>query len=259
MGLLLNRACANTSTTGTGTITLGSAATPPSGEADYLSWLDAGAVDGQLYSYLIQDGADSAWGVGAVGSSGTTLTRDANETRVVAGVVSVAALSLSGSATVACVALAADLNGWRELAFYDFAVTGAVASVVADVRSCSEASVTFVGVSAAATSWCCVQVSTDGGSTYLTASGDYQTISGTGTLTAETALYMHSTSSASARYASGVIRNLRSSRSHKPAEFPARSPMLIPTTNPITHIRAVRWTTSAISNTAGGTIQIHGR
>lgn len=104
MGLLLNRACASTSTTGTGTVTLGAAATPPAGEADYQSWADAGAVDGQTYSYLIQDGSDWELGYGVYTASGTTLTRN-----VVESTNSDAALNLSGSATVACLMHAADL------------------------------------------------------------------------------------------------------------------------------------------------------
>lgn len=100
--MLLNRAKMDTATTGTGTITLGSAVSP------YQDFAAAGAVDTKTYSYLIEDGTDWELGIGVYTSSGTTLTREVMETST--GSI----LSLSGSATVACVELGLTMaRYWR--------------------------------------------------------------------------------------------------------------------------------------------------
>lgn len=105
MSLLLNRAKVSTATTGTGTVDLGSATLP------YQSFTAAGAGTGGRYSYLIEDGPDWELGEGEFTSgSPDTLTR--NLTASSTG----ALLSLSGSATVACVAKANDIDLTFELA-----------------------------------------------------------------------------------------------------------------------------------------------
>lgn len=92
MSIFLNRAKVNTTTTGTGTVTLGSAVSP------FQTWGNAGAVDGFVYDYLIEDGTAWEIGYGTYTASGTTLSRT-----LVASSTG-ALLSLTGAATVACVA-----------------------------------------------------------------------------------------------------------------------------------------------------------
>lgn len=78
-----------TATTGTGTITLGSAV------SGYLSFSGAGVSDGEYVTYGIKDGTNSEVGVGLYTATGTTLTRT-----VITSTNSNAAISLSGNAEV---------------------------------------------------------------------------------------------------------------------------------------------------------------
>ena len=95
IGRLFNLARMTTATTGTGTLTLGSAV------SGYLSFSGAGVSNGDIVSYGIIDGSNSEVGTGTYTSSGTTLTRT-----VIASTNSGSAISLSGSAEVFITALA---------------------------------------------------------------------------------------------------------------------------------------------------------
>lgn len=88
MSLLLNRCRFTTATTGTGTLTVGSAS------SGFQTPASAGAVNGGVYSYFIEDG--SAWeiGTGTYTVAGTTLSR----TLIQSSTGSL--LNLSGSAVV---------------------------------------------------------------------------------------------------------------------------------------------------------------
>lgn len=96
MAYLLNRAKVATATTGTGTVTLGAAATA------FQTWASAGAVNGVSYAYLIEDATAWELGTGTYTSSGTTLSRTLRYSSTGS------LLNLSGTATVACVASAED-------------------------------------------------------------------------------------------------------------------------------------------------------
>jgi len=104
MVTLVNRAKMTTSTTGTGTITLGSAV------ERYQSFSDAGVTDGQVVRYTIEDGLNWEIGSGTYTASGTTLTRTVDESSNGG-----AAISLSGNAVVFVTAAGDDLQNAADM------------------------------------------------------------------------------------------------------------------------------------------------
>lgn len=99
MVVLVNRAKMSTSTTGTGTITLGSA------ETGYQSFADAGVTDGNVVRYVIEDGANWEIGTGTYTASGTTLSRTPSESSNSGNEI-----TLSGNASVFIGATAQDIQ-----------------------------------------------------------------------------------------------------------------------------------------------------
>lgn len=108
---LFNGARMTTATTGTGTITLGSAV------SGFLTFAQAGIANGDKVSYSIKDGVQLEMGRGVYTSSGTTLTRS-----VLKSTNSNSAITLSGAAEVMITALAEDVLG----EFIDVSTYGAV-------------------------------------------------------------------------------------------------------------------------------------
>ena len=99
MAKLFNRAKMTTTTTGSGTITLGSASN------GFQSFADAGVADGDVVQYVIEEGANFEIGTGTYSATGTSLTRTPSESSN-----SDAAITLAGQATVSITAVADDLN-----------------------------------------------------------------------------------------------------------------------------------------------------
>jgi len=99
MAKFVNRAKMDTATTGTGTITLGSAV------AGYQSFADAGVADTNTVRYVIEDGDNWEIGTGTYTASGTTLARSVESSSNAD-----AALNLTGNALVFVTAAAADLD-----------------------------------------------------------------------------------------------------------------------------------------------------
>ena len=99
MAKLFNRAKMTTSSTGTGTITLGSA------ENGFQSFADAGVVNNDVVQYLIEEGTAWEIGEGTYTASGTTLTRTPSESSIGGG-----AITLGGLAKVSITATHSDFT-----------------------------------------------------------------------------------------------------------------------------------------------------
>ena len=99
MAKLFNRAKMNTSTSGTGTLTLTTA------DTGYQTFAAAGVSDGDVVTYVIEEGTNWEIGTGTYSSSGTSLTRTPSES---SGGGS--AISLSGGAKVFITSVADDFG-----------------------------------------------------------------------------------------------------------------------------------------------------
>jgi hypothetical protein len=141
MAKLYNLARMSTATTGTGTITLGSAVT------GWLSFAGSGVSNGETITYAIVDGVNREIGRGVYTSSGTTLSRT-----VLKSTNSNNPISLSGSATVFITAAAEDISQGPAFSAYNSIATSIPnttntklenSNVEFDTASCYDASTNY--------------------------------------------------------------------------------------------------------------------
>ena len=121
MSNLFDRAGMSSATTGTGTVTLGSAlGTVAPNACSFLSFSAAGVADQNIVSYLILD-SNGAWetGWGVYAASGTTLTRNVTKSSN-----SNAAINLSGNEQVFITARAEDLATIGAMRSVNLAING---------------------------------------------------------------------------------------------------------------------------------------
>lgn len=101
----LNRVYQNTSTATTGTLTLTTAKSNA-----FCTMLEAGGVDGDQITFIIEDGLDFEISQGVLGSTSTTLTRAVVLISKIGGTVGTTKITLSGSATVRVIDAKEDLE-----------------------------------------------------------------------------------------------------------------------------------------------------
>lgn len=118
MAKLANIARMTTATSGTGTVTLGSAV------SGYITFANAGVANGDVVTYVIEEGANREIGRGTYTSSGTTLSRDTVLNSTNGG----AKINLAGAATVFIDAAKEDIQETGQVIQVVSTISGAVAS-----------------------------------------------------------------------------------------------------------------------------------
>lgn len=111
-----NRVWMSTATTGTGTITLGTAQT------GYITFAQGGIANASSVTYTIIDGNNFEVGRGTYTSSGTTLSRDTVLVSLISGTSGTTKLTLSGTATVFITTVAEDTQALSGM-FYENDIT----------------------------------------------------------------------------------------------------------------------------------------
>ena len=123
MAKLFNRAKMTTATTGSGTVTLGSAA------SGFQSFADAGVADSDVIQYVIEEGSNFEIGTGTYSASGTTLTRTPSESSESDN----SAITLSGQAKVSITAIHSDFSRLQHEGSDKVTVSATGASVTGNI------------------------------------------------------------------------------------------------------------------------------
>lgn len=251
MPILTNRAKANTATTGTGTVTLGSGVVP------YQSWSASGAVNGRSYDYLIEDGTNWEIGTGVYNSGAGTVTRPGPGVDPNFESNTGSLLNLSGSATIACVANK-NSNNW--VLIEDFTISTGIANRDVNVSAYDEIMCVAQNVTAAGSGVRGVLVSTDGGATFWNTSGNYTTTTPAGVTSNGIQVDLHATASTAARGGIVTGHGIRGSSGPKVFRTPNTTQglltLFLQSNSPITHIR---YYNSGSTNMTAGRLITYGR
>lgn len=136
--------------------------------------------------------------------------------------------------------------------------------VIGDVTAYDDVLINVIDVTTSGNGNRSFQVSTDGGATYYTTSGNYRWYGFTGVLTNNFCVSMHATGSTAARGGIGMIFGCRDSTHPKQWETPSNSDhgsgIFSAVNNPITHVRVGNAVGAALSGTMNaGRVLILGR
>ncbi len=147
-------------------------------------------------------------------------------------------------------------GGWTLVDIWDFGIDGAVANADFTDIAYDEVRVVARGVTKGTTGTLNLRVSTNNGSSYKTASGDYVSIDADGVEAALTAIPMHNTNDTLVRSGSVILSGLRSS-SQKQARAENRGIFNAIETTSV--VNAIRVYPSGGGNLTAGTITVFGR
>lgn len=141
----------------------------------------------------------------------------------------------------------------------DVTISSPVASVVVDVQAYSEIEILIQNVTASASGSRSIQVSTDGGVTWWTTSGNYTWYNFSGVLTNNVCFSVHGISTSDARGGVARITNLRDASAPKVWQTPNNSDhgagLFVGSNDPITHVRILNVPTG---NLTGGRVVVSG-
>jgi hypothetical protein len=169
------------------------------------------------------------------------------------------------SRKVAASDAAASLVGWSLVGagqtatgVYDFAVDGAKADIdFTGLGSFNELLIIGRGLSAANSGRRALRVSTDNGSTFYSASGDYKAIDANGAETDQTVLGLHDTNTTSATSLVCQIINMKGTAKFASSNSATGANRLFVAS--ASDINAIRITNTAAGNITAGTVRVYGR
>jgi hypothetical protein len=177
-----------TGTTGTGSITLGSAL------PGHSLFADAGVSDGDEVRYLLKDGSNRELGTGTYTASGTVLSRDTVHASIISGVRGTTKLTLSGAAEVYLVASSGDFGGGGGGGLVPISKTTASADAAVDIEltgGYTKYRVVLEKISGSSNTALRALLSVDGGSTFEVTNYDIRISDGATTYGSGTNPYIY--------------------------------------------------------------------